>query len=325
MSVRFEILDLLADGRFLSGEALGQKLGVSRAAIWKQLQLIRQLGVEIHAVSGKGYRLASPLELLDEVIIRSHLTPQTLDYLAHIDIHHEIDSTNALLRIKAVEGADSGMVCLAEFQHQGKGRRGRQWVSPFAQNIYSSLLWRLDEGLSALAGISLVIGVAVLRTLHCAGIKIAGLKWPNDILADGRKLAGILLESAGESNGPCYIVIGVGINVRMPAIAGGDIDQPWIDMEGLVEHKVSRNYLTATLINQLIQALQEFKVSGMSGFIQEWREHDVLINKKVEFVVHNEVLMGKVVGIDEQGALLMMVGDELRRFVSGEISPRICV
>lgn len=325
MSVRFAILELLSDGRFLSGEALGQQLGVSRAAIWKQLQLIRQSGVEIHAVSGKGYRLPNPLELLNEDVIRSHLTARSLNDLSRIEIHHEIDSTNEYLRIKAIEGIDSGALCLAEFQHQGKGRRGRAWVSPFAQNIYSSLLWRIDEGLSALAGISLVVGVAVLRALHCIGIKTAGLKWPNDILADGRKLAGILLESAGESNGPCYVIIGVGINVRMPTVAGADIDQPWIDLEDLVEHKVSRNYLTAILINQLIQALQEFKVSGISEFIQEWREHDVLMNKKVEFVVHNEVLTGKIVGIDEQGALLMMVAGELRHFVSGEISPRICL
>jgi len=187
-----KILKLLADGEFHSGTELAELLGVSRSAICKQLNGLSVLGLQHAAVSGKGYRLDRPLELLDNTQINAELTPAQQAAISVLEIHDTLPSTNTYLVEASQQGALSGFVCFAEHQTAGKGRRGRQWVSPYGSNLYLSILWRFQQGgMASTAGLSLAIGVAVIRALRAQGFSEAGLKWPNDIYCQGKKLGGI--------------------------------------------------------------------------------------------------------------------------------------
>jgi len=210
-------------------------------------------------------------------------------------------------------------------QSAGRGRRGRRWVSPFAANLYLSLLWRSTVGAVALGGISLVAGIAVLRCLRAQGVEKAGLKWPNDILAGDAKLAGILIDVVGESSGPCAVILGVGINVSMPPLAGEDIEQCWTDLQRLsgAETAPSRNQLAAALLEQLLPAVAEFEAAGLQPFLEEWRRHDVVAGCPVDLHLPNGTISGTACGIDDGGALLVDTANGRQRFASGEVSVRI--
>jgi len=323
MKARFALLETLSDGKFHSGQALGESLGVTRAAVWKQLRALTGLGLTIHAVRGRGYQLAQPIDLLTAKAINSHLSDRAREHIAQLDILPDVDSTNTYLKMHAVRGAASGTVCLAERQSAGRGRQGRQWVSPFGCNLYLSLLWRFVDGPTTLAGLSLAVGVALARALRTFVPQDIGLKWPNDLVWQGQKLAGILVEIAGESAGPSYAVIGVGINVRMPTAASDNINQPWTDLYRISQKTPSRNALAAAVLEQLVTVLCEFERQGLSVFLDEWRRLDSMAGRDVQIHMHDSVIAGTAKGIDDNGALMLQVGDELRRFASGEVSLRM--
>ncbi len=230
-----KILILLADGEFHSGTELADALGISRSAVWKQLNGLAELGLQHSAVSGKGYRLDNSLELLAASKINEAVNDQTAALISSLEIHDQIDSTNRYLVERSQNNALSGAVCFAEYQTAGKGRRGRQWVSPYGCNIYLSILWRFQQGPAAISGLSLAIGVAVIRALKQHQIDDVGLKWPNDIYSQGKKLGGILVEVSGETDGPCAAVIGLGLNLFLPESQAQGITQAWTDLS-----KISR-------------------------------------------------------------------------------------
>jgi BirA family biotin operon repressor/biotin-[acetyl-CoA-carboxylase] ligase len=324
MRSRRQLLQLLSDGEYHSGEVLGQTLGISRMAVWKHINALRATGIELQTRHGKGYRLPSAVELLDHELIRLAAEPETRACLDSIEILLDVDSTNNHLRGKALQGAPAGAVCLAEQQRGGRGRRGRSWVSPFASNLYFSLLWRISAGAMALGGLSLVTGIAVVRSLRCFGIEAAGLKWPNDILVKNAKLAGILIDVVGETTGPCAVVIGVGMNVRMPKTAATGIDQPWTDLNTLAgAGKVSRNRLAACLLDNLLPVITQFETRGLQPFMAEWQRYDIVQGRPVDLQLPNEVISGVACGIDAGGALLVETETGRRRFTSGEVSVRI--
>jgi BirA family biotin operon repressor/biotin-[acetyl-CoA-carboxylase] ligase len=323
MSLRFEILNTLGNGGFHSGARLGIALGVSRTAVWKHLRELGELGLDIHAVPGKGYRLASPLELLKRESILDSLTPESHALLSALEVHPHLESTNTYLSGKAAATSSSGYACLAEYQSAGRGRRGRTWISPFAANVYLSLLWRFTVNPTALGGLGLVSGVAVARALNQAGLRDLGLKWPNDVLWNGRKLAGTLLEMSGESYGPVSVVVGVGLNVRMPAPAGERIDQAWVDMETALAKSVSRNAMAGLLLHHLLLALQQFQAWGLAPFIQEWQQWDVVTGKTIRLQLPNETLTGVAKGIDRNGALLLQNRGIITSHMAGEVSVRL--
>jgi BirA family biotin operon repressor/biotin-[acetyl-CoA-carboxylase] ligase len=324
MPLRHRLLNILSDGEFHSGEALGAALGVSRMAIWKHLKALRELGVDFEVVRGKGYRLPASIELLDSDAIFSAIAGSTATRIDSIHVFHELDSTNNWLREQSLKGAQSGTVCLAEMQHAGRGRHGRSWVSPYAANLYLSLLWYSPAGAAALSGLSLVTGIAVLRCLQTLGVETAGLKWPNDILAEHAKLAGILIDVVGEASGPCAVILGVGMNVSMPQLAGAAIDQPWTDLQRLTRcSELSRNRLAAGLLDQLLPAIAEFEVAGLQPFLEEWRRYDIVAGHRIDLQLPNETVSGKACGIDEGGALLVDTVNGRRRFASGEVSVQI--
>ncbi|WP_031432664.1 bifunctional biotin--[acetyl-CoA-carboxylase] ligase/biotin operon repressor BirA [Methylomarinum vadi] len=319
------VLNLLADGGFHSGTELSESLGVSRSAICKQLQGLAELGIEFTAVSGKGYKLHRPLQLLSMKEIEHYLSKQADGLLEGIEIHDLIASTNTHLLQQAHASGMQGIACFAEFQSAGKGRRGRNWVSPFGCNIYLSLLWRYQNGPASLAGLSLAVGVAVVRALNEMGIEGVGLKWPNDIYWRQKKLAGILIEVSGEAGGPCDAVIGLGLNCYIPREAAANIDQAWIDLDSILgrpTHSI-RNQLAAVLLNHILPVVAEFERQGLSDYLNEWRRYDCMQGNAVNINLGQQYYQGVVEGVDEQGMLL--VKDEKQRvktFASGEISIR---
>ncbi len=314
----------LADGRFCSGQALADELGISRAGVWKRLnRLGQQLQLEIQAVPGRGYRLAEPLELLDREQILGVLEPKAAGALSDLHLHQRIGSTNSWLMEQAAAGAASGSVCLAEQQTAGRGRRGRSWASPFGTNIYLSLLWRFSQGPAQLSGLSLAAGLSVLRALQRQGVQGPRLKWPNDLLWNGRKLAGLLLELAGETGGPSLVVLGVGLNLRLSAVQGEVIDQPWIDLRGLPGSPApSRNRLAGVLISELLAMLQAFERNGFGPLAAEWNRHDLYHGCEVVLTSGQGELRGVHRGVDHAGALLLEQAAGLRACHAGELSLR---
>ncbi len=324
MQNRYPLIQSLADGKFHSGERLAQQLGISRAAIWKQIKGLReQWGVEIHAVTGRGYRLPHPLELLQQEEILKRLPQKTKSILSGLEIHGSIDSTNEYLMQQAADEASTGQVCLAERQTAGRGRRGRKWVSPYGSNIYLSILWQFSLAPMELSGLSLAIGLAIVRTLNQLGIKQVGLKWPNDILWQEQKLAGLLLEVTGESEGPSQVVLGIGLNTRLSDQQAGGIDQPWVDLASIPGgENIGRNQLAAELIHQLINALECFETQGLLPLLNEWRQQDLYHNKIVALRMGNRTIVGRHVGIDKNGALLLSHAGEIKAYFAGEVSLR---
>lgn len=323
MPQRTALIRILADGQFHSGEALGQALGITRAGVWKHLRALKARGIEICSVPGKGHRLSAPIELLSEAQTRSALTAPARSRLGGLELHEHIDSTNSELRRRAVV-LPSAFVCLAEEQTSGRGRYGRSWASPFARNLYLSLLWRFDAGPDALPGLSLAVGVAVLRALRGLGVAGVGLKWPNDLVWRGAKCAGTLIELTGESCSSCSAVIGVGVNVDMPRPLGAAITQPWTDLSAISGEPVSRNRLAGTLVSELIEMLAAFESTGLAPVLDEWRQHDVMYGQPIIVTTAHGDVTGIARGIDAGGALLVESGGGMKRYLSGDVSVRPC-
>jgi BirA family biotin operon repressor/biotin-[acetyl-CoA-carboxylase] ligase len=317
-----KILSLLADGEFHSGTELADALGISRSAVWKQLNGLAELGLQHSAVSGKGYRLDNSLELLDASQINDFVNAQTGPLISSLEIHDQIDSTNRYLVELAQHNAPSGSVCFAEYQTAGKGRRGRQWVSPYGRNIYLSILWRFQQGPAAISGLSLAIGVAVIRALKQHQISDVGLKWPNDIYSQGKKLGGILVEVSGETDGPCSAVIGLGLNLFLPETEADSITQAWTDLSKITgQTRLFRNKLAGTLLNHLLPVLAEYEDAGIKAYLDEWRGYDCLTGKSATLFIGQQQFEGIVQGIDDNGMLLIERPDgSVQTFASGEVS-----
>lgn len=315
------LLVLLQDGRFHSGEALGAALGVSRSAIWKQLQCLEaELGLSVHKVRGKGYRLADPLALLDERAIAG----DAVSGVWPVSIMPTVDSTNAEVLRRLHEHQEAPFIVLAERQTAGRGRRGRSWVSPFGENLYYSLVLRVDGGMRQLEGLSLVVGLALLQSLRAAGVEAAGLKWPNDLLVDGRKIAGILLELSGDPADACHVVIGIGVNVNMLASSEERIDQPWTSVRAQIGRYVDRNQLVRELNLQLSRYLTKHLSQGFSALKDEWQANHLWQGRAVVLTTGAEPVEGVVLGVDRSGAICLQVAGAERCFSGGELGLRLC-
>ncbi|WP_017364552.1 biotin--[acetyl-CoA-carboxylase] ligase [Methylococcus capsulatus] len=316
------LLSLLADGGFHSGETIAASAGCSRTGVWKRIAELRALGVEVHAVPGMGYRLAHPLELLDGEVIAGALTGTAAEAIGLIEVHEQLDSTNDHLMRRAAEGAPAGTVCLAERQSAGRGRIGRTWVSPLSGNVYLSLLWRF--GRAGFSGLSLAVGVAVVRALRAQGIGDAALKWPNDILWSRRKLGGILIEVRGEANDQYAVVIGIGLNVNLPDSHAVAIDQDWIDLARIPGGAaVSRNRLIAGMLNELAPLLTDYETTGLAPYLEEWRGYHGFEGAQASVQQGDWVWTGRIVGVSGEGLLLLACEDgPVREFASGDVRVR---
>jgi BirA family biotin operon repressor/biotin-[acetyl-CoA-carboxylase] ligase len=316
------LLTLLSDGTFHSGEALGTRLGISRAAIWKQVTTLRDMGVNVHAITGKGYRIAGGIQLLDQKQILSNLYPEVAGSLSGFDLHFSIGSTNSEAMTKGAEGCSTYLI-MAEHQSQGRGRRGRSWVSPFGHNLYMSLLWTFQGGIGELEGLSLACALAVLRTLKKLSYEGGQVKWPNDVLLNNKKLAGILLEVSGDVSGPCKIVIGIGLNTDMPAEAGKCIDQPFSDLRSLKGERIDRNLIASVLISELVLIIREFELSGFGPLAGEWMSSDAYLGRGVEVRNAHHAMLGLCAGVDNAGRLLLDTTEGRKTISGGEVMPSV--
>ncbi len=305
-----------------TGQALADTLGVSRAAIWKRVQALRNAGLEISADRRTGYALVAPVDLLDAATIRG-LLPRAVDAaLPALDVRWSLDSTQAALLRRDV-AAPLPAVLLAERQSAGRGRRGRAWVSPLAAHLYLSLAWRFDLPLARLAGLSLGVGMAVVDALRALRVAGVGLKWPNDLLAGGRKLGGIVIDVSGEVGGPVTAVIGIGVNVRMPSAAASAIDQPWCDLHGLADGRPpARNALAAAVIARVLQALPRFAEHGLADTIARWPGYDALAGQTVQIDDARATFDAEALGLADDGGLRVRTAHGERVLYSGEVSVR---
>ncbi|OBT12029.1 biotin--[acetyl-CoA-carboxylase] ligase [Vibrio sp. UCD-FRSSP16_10] len=312
-SFNLKLIQLLSGGEFHSGEQLGEQFGVSRAAIARHIKSIQDLGIDIYSVKGKGYRLDQPLDLLNQQTLIEQLdTP--------IEVIPIIDSTNQ--HMLGQQDLESGSVCVAEYQTQGRGRRGREWVSPFGSNIYYSMYWRLEAGLPAAMGISLVIGLALVDALEQLGIEGLKLKWPNDVYYNNKKLAGILVELSGQAGDAANLVIGVGLNVSMPEHVQG-IGQPWTSLKEISGGKtLLRNDIVIALTKALKSSIAVYEQESLKPFLAKWNQYDNFIEQPIKLLMGNREIKGICKGINAQGALLLDTGHEIESFIGGEISVR---
>ena len=318
-----KIITILADGQFHSGTELAEIIGISRSAICKHLKHFPELGLEFSAITGKGYCLQNTLQLLSEENIKKNLTLAAHSLITALEIHNSIDSTNSYLVNKSQQIKETGIVCFAEYQTAGKGRRGREWVSPFGRNIYLSILWQFQSGPAAISGLSLAVGVAIIRALNDCGVEGVGLKWPNDIFWQGKKLAGILIEVSGETNGPCSAVIGLGLNFYLPKEKASLINQDWVDLSQIIFNQQGkiRNKLAVTLLNYLMPMIANFEQDTLEKYIDEWREYDCMKGRHVQLFMGQQVFSGVVKGIDNNGLLLLAdENNKVKAFASGEVS-----
>jgi len=314
ITVPLHLISILADGEFHSGEQLGSAMGMSRAAINKHIQTVRDWGVDIFTVPGKGYSLPHPIQLLDEATIISMLPA------GRVSVLPVIDSTNQYL-LDRISELSSGDACVAEYQQAGRGRRGRKWFSPFGSNLYLSMYWKLDQGPAAAMGLSLVIGIVMAEVLQRLGAADVRVKWPNDLYLKDRKLAGILVELTGKTGDAAQLVIGAGINLKMREPVADTINQGWINLQEAGVN-IDRNELTATLLKELRAALLHFEKEGLAPFITRWRGLDNFLDRPVKLLIGDQEIHGIGRGIDQQGALLLEQEGIIKPYIGGEISLR---
>jgi BirA family transcriptional regulator, biotin operon repressor / biotin---[acetyl-CoA-carboxylase] ligase len=320
------LLVRLADGRLHSGERLAEELKVSRAAVWKGVERLRGLGLEIEALPRQGYRLSCPVELLDARRIGAELQSQHSSRLRKIELLFEVDSTNSRLLAAAPPPGGSADACLTEMQHAGRGRRGRRWIAPFGAGISLSVAWTFTDGPRTLPALSLAVGVAVVRAARRAGAQGVRLKWPNDIWFNDRKIGGVLIELRAEASGPAHVVIGVGINVALPPPARRQIEAGGAQVAALADacaDAPSRNLVAGAILDELLSMLRVFEREGFAAFREEWAALDALSGRPSRVLLADTAISGKACGVDAEGALLLDTASGMQRFVSGEASLRV--
>ncbi|HET8816625.1 MAG TPA: bifunctional biotin--[acetyl-CoA-carboxylase] ligase/biotin operon repressor BirA [Pseudidiomarina sp.] len=315
-----KLIEVLADGQFHSGTQLGVALGLSRAAIHQHMKRLSGLGLDVYSVTGRGYRLHRPLQLLDNDKLTAYLRQ---DSSANLVLERIVGSSNDVLKDLLKEAPrDAGFAVVAEAQTAGRGRRGRHWSSPFGTNLYLSMYWPLEDGMSQAMGLSVAIGATLAQALAVAGIKAVELKWPNDVLVEGRKIAGILIELEGQATGPATAIIGIGVNLSMPEWAANEIEQPWIDLEQALRGDFDRNEWVARIIASVRSALVTYQKQGMKPFCELWSQFDAYHNRAVKLMMGSHTIRGVAVGIDEQGALLLKRDGKIEAYHAGEVSLR---
>jgi BirA family biotin operon repressor/biotin-[acetyl-CoA-carboxylase] ligase len=318
-----EVLTLLDNNYHYSGQALAQRFNVTRATIHNCIVKIESLGISVERIRGLGYRLRQPLDLLNQAEIKSKLSSQVANKLVEIQCLQEIDSTNRYAGELALPKTGEFSLVLAEMQTAGKGRRGRQWVSPYAANIYMSVLWPLQRPLQESGMLSPILAISMLTALEEMGVTGLRLKWPNDIYCHNKKLAGLLIECSGEISGGCKMVIGMGVNVFMSQFDNIDIDQQWTDMCSNTQgSQYSRNDVAAKLTNNAVSALIQFENNTFQDLVEAWSQWDMMKDKQVELHSAKAIKLGVARGIDSGGCLLLETSSGVEKISVGDVSLR---
>jgi len=327
MKTQRTLLGLLADGELHSGNELAEALGVSRTAVWKHIRQLETLDVEVTAQAGQGYRLSEPLQLLDSEAILAAMNPDARELLGGLELLWVTESTNDYLLSMA--GADGlhAVACVAEYQTGGRGRRGRQWYAPAGDGICLSVGWKFTSAPASLSCLGLAVGVGVLRGLLRAGLRDAQLKWPNDIVLDDAKLAGILIDVQGEAGGPLHAVAGIGLNYKVSAPtraaikqAGGTAPAQLAGTQDGME--AGRNEVAGAIISEVLLVLRQFAEQGFDALLAEWRAADSLSGRRVAVLTDTETVNGLVRGVSADGLLQVEVNGQLRELLTGDVSVR---
>jgi BirA family biotin operon repressor/biotin-[acetyl-CoA-carboxylase] ligase len=321
LSIAYRLLKLLSDGSIRSVAHLAGALCIEEHGVVEALAALRELGVPV-ATSGEDHiALDESIDLLDADTILAGMSPANRQRLAGLGIEPSLASTNSSLQDMVAESRHA-QVLLAEHQSSGRGRRGKSWVSPFARNLYLSMGWRFQQPLSRLSCLPLVVALAIAEALSRAGLDGHQVKWPNDLLLEGRKLSGCLVEMQSDTAECCDAIIGIGINVNMPASGfTGAIDQPWTDLHSRLPG-VSRSHLASLVLDALIEHLDRFAAQGFEPFRNRWRRLDCLQGQWVEVDRAGGRIRGRAAGIDDYGALLLQDGEQILKLHSGEVSLR---
>ena len=315
----FELLRLLADGEEHAGAAIAEQLGVTRAAVWNQVERLRDEGVDIAASSANGYQLVGGFEFLDSQLISgglraerdfAGLTVETLDVTT---------STNQLLLDASNKEDIHQRIVFADYQTAGRGRRGDRWMSPPGSGLCFSVGWRFDTPPATFSALSLVVGVAMVEALRGLAIDGLALKWPNDVVRNGKKLAGILIEMRSEAGGPSVVVIGIGLNIRMSAAAKSMIDRPADDLDSAAGQRLSRNVVAGRLVNELLRTLLDFADSGFDPYRERWLGLDALADRTVTIEIGTRSVTGVARGVDEHGAFLIEHDGTCEKFLAGHL------
>ncbi|MCS5710250.1 bifunctional biotin--[acetyl-CoA-carboxylase] ligase/biotin operon repressor BirA [Candidatus Berkiella aquae] len=324
MQVAYDVLRLLIDGKFHSGTSLANELKVSRSSIWKGIHFLRQLEVNIQAVSGRGYRWCQPFELLNQQAIQAGLSLAAKQAYNRIDVVNVLSSTNDYLIQRLPHGLPNGTVCVAEAQTAGRGRMGKTWRSPFGANVYLSFYWRFPNRLHELSGLSLVLGLAIIEALKAIaplpeGI---GIKWPNDVWYHQAKLCGILIESCNQQtqqqSASTDVVVGIGMNLNMPEQM--KLESTWTDLKQVLGYIPGRNDLIAALLNSITEYIALFQLYGFAHFTSKWREYDLLLEQSVQLSTAYAQQCGIAQGVNERGELLVKIGESLKAIRYGDVS-----
>ncbi len=319
------VFTALSSGEFTSGEALAERLGVSRSAVWKATGALKSLGATLHAVRNRGYRLVTGGEPLEAARVRARLPPELARRVRQLDVAWSVDSTNTALLSRPNPPPGFAEVLLAEYQTHGRGRRGRSWIAPPGGAICLSLSWTFQQAPEDLGALGLAIGVCTLRALNEFDLRGVALKWPNDILIDERKLGGILIDLRAEVTGPACVVIGLGLNVALGSTLLRKIAATGLPATDLVTAGIERpcrSALAAAVIAACLRGLPEFERQGLRPFVEEWRRADVLHGRPVDVHAADGVARGRARGIDVHGALLIETDQGVRRFISGDVTVR---
>ena len=316
------LLQRLADGKFHSGQELADEIGCSRSAVWNQIKHLRDLpGLTIHAVTGRGYQLQPALTLLNKQKILACLNQKQAIALESCHMLTIVDSTNTQALANPPQNAGGVRAWFAEYQTAGRGRRGRSWQSGFAQNLQCSIAYQFDLPMQALAGLSIAVGVGLADRLTAYGLQDLGLKWPNDLLWQDKKMAGILLEVQGESAGPSLAVMGVGLNLHMDKTMDDLIDQPYTSL-AQTAITVDRNQLAGEVLATLLEVCQHYQTSGLTSFIDRWRDYDRYQGQAVTLTTPQQQWHGRYAGIADDGGLVLQGEEGKRTFYAGEVSLR---
>lgn len=323
MQKLFALLRKLQDGRSHSGQALADHMGLTRGAVWNQIKQLQALGIEIHAVSGKGYRLPGGYEFLDAAKIQQDWESAVAECVTEVEVLPVTDSTNERLLLALTEEDIHGRVLLSEYQTAGRGRRGASWLAPPGSGLCLSLAWRFSDPPENLGALSLVVGLAVRRALLALGGRDIQVKWPNDIYINDElgpaKIAGILIELRSELSGPSMVVIGLGLNLFLSRAVRDTIDQNASDLASVCDQAPGRNQTANAVISEIIKSLQLFNRSGFTEFLPEWRAADFLVGRKIKLHLHNNALVGEAQGVDENGFLLMNINGEIQKQFAGHV------
>ncbi len=320
------LLQLLNDGEFHTEEQLVAMLQIPSGKLTQDIQQLQILGLEIEYEPRSGYRLSPGIRLLEKSLILSSLSRNLQDSLETFDIHLTIDSTNTEAMRYVRKGNRGKALIVAEKQESGRGRRGRNWVSPMARNIYMTLVWPFDDTMKASQGLSLVIALSLVKSLQNSalkGMENLKVKWPNDVWLNNKKLAGILLELYRGADGAHQVIIGIGINVNMPEESLNSINQAATDLVSQGNKTVDRNVILANLIQQLEFDIELFTEQGFSGFQDQWQQLDLYHNKEVEVLAGTSSTFGQVKGVSPSGALILKTDEGDQLIMGGELAPSV--